>query len=82
VRVRLLVCLLERRLLSLLLLMKDVDCLPKLYDPDPFSVNVLHPCFGPLGRCLPSSDGLFLLIKSLDLLLHSCQLLFRGNFVL
>jgi hypothetical protein len=31
VRVQLLVCLLERRLLPLLLLVKDVDCLPKIY---------------------------------------------------
>jgi hypothetical protein len=82
VGVGLLVCLLEQRLLPLLLLAKDVDCLPKLFEPRPFSVNVLPPCFGPLGHCLSSSDGLLLLTKPLDLLLHSAWLLFYDSFVL
>jgi hypothetical protein len=65
--VELSVCLLKRRLLPLLLLAKDVSCLQKLCEPSPLSINILPPCFSLLGRCLPSSDGLLLLLKPLDL---------------
>jgi hypothetical protein len=61
---------------------EDVDCLPKLCEPQPFSVNILPRCFRPLGPWLSSNDGLLLLMNPLDLLLHSRQLLFYGSFTL
>jgi hypothetical protein len=76
------VCLLKRRFLPLVLLVKDVDCLLKLCESCSFSFNVLPPCFGPLGHCLPFGDGLLLLAKSLDLMLYSSQLLIRNSFIL
>jgi hypothetical protein len=65
------VWLFEWRLLAVFLLAKDHDCLPKLYESEPFSFNVLPSCFGPLGNFLPSGDSLLFLIEPLNLLVHS-----------
>jgi hypothetical protein len=60
----------------MLLLVKDIDCLSKLYESHSFSVIVLPPCFGPLGCFLLSGDGRLFMAKPLDPLLHSGHLLF------
>jgi hypothetical protein len=61
--------LLERWLLSLLLLAKDVDVVLKLYESCHFSVNVLPLGFHTLSCCLPPCDGFLLVAEPLDLLL-------------
>jgi hypothetical protein len=43
------------RLVVLLLLVKDLDYLSKLYESSPFFFNELPSCFGLLGNYLPSS---------------------------
>jgi hypothetical protein len=64
------VWLFEQRLLALLLLAKDLDCLLKLCESGPFSFIVLPSCFSPPGHCFPSGDGLLFLTESFDLLVH------------
>jgi hypothetical protein len=61
----------ERRLVILLLLGKDLDCLSKLCESGPFSFNVMPSCFSPLGCCLPSGDSFLFFREPLYLLVHS-----------
>jgi hypothetical protein len=70
-------------LLSLLLLVNDIDGILQFCEPYSLPVNVLHVRFGTLSDCLPSHDGFLLLSEPLYLLLYLDQLfLFRCGFVL
>jgi hypothetical protein len=62
VEVVLVVQLLERRLLPLLLLAKDLDLVLELRESCPFSVDVLSSSFGLLSCYLPSCDGFIFLM--------------------
>jgi hypothetical protein len=64
----------QRWLLSLLLLVKDVDGVLQFCEPCSLSVNVLSMSFGALSDCLPSHDGFLLLSEPLYLLLYPNQL--------
>jgi hypothetical protein len=61
-------------LLSLLLLVKDVNGILQFYEPCPLSVKVLYVSFGVLSDCLPSHDRFLLLSEPLYLLLYTDQL--------
>jgi hypothetical protein len=75
VDVGLMLHLLERRLLPLLLLAKDVNGVLQPYYPCSLSVYVLSPGFGTLNCCLPPHDGFLFLTEPLDLLLDYEHLL-------
>jgi hypothetical protein len=66
--------LLERRLLALLLLTKDLDVVLELCEPCSFSIDVLPFGFGMPSCCLPSCDSFLFLAEPLDLLLNPGQL--------
>jgi hypothetical protein len=73
----------QRWLLSLLLLVKDVDGVLQFCEPCPLSVNVLSASFDALSDCLPSHDGFLLILEPLYLLLYPDQLfLLCCSFVL
>jgi hypothetical protein len=67
---------LERRLLPLLLLVKDLNGVLELRESCSFSVNVLSFGFDTLRCCLPPCDAFLFLTEPLHLLLDSGQLLF------
>jgi hypothetical protein len=67
----LVVRLLERRLLSLLLLVKDLDGVLKLRESCSFFINVLSSSSITLSYCLPYYDRFLFLVKPLYLLLNS-----------
>jgi hypothetical protein len=72
----------QRWLLSLLLLVKDIDGLLQFCEPCPLPVNVLSASFDVLSDCLASHDGFLLLSMPLYLLLYPDQLfLFSCSFV-
>jgi hypothetical protein len=73
----------QRHILSLLLLVKDVDGILQFCEPCPLSANVLSVSFGALSNCLHSHDGFMLLSEPLYLLLYPDQLfLLCNSFVL
>jgi hypothetical protein len=60
----------ERRLLPLLLLVKDLNVVLEFRESCPFSVNVLSSGFGMLSCYLPSCDDILFLTEPLNLLLN------------
>jgi hypothetical protein len=60
----------ERRLLPLLLLVKDLNVVLELRESCPFSINVLSSGFGTLSCYLPSCDDILFLTEPLNLLLN------------
>jgi hypothetical protein len=70
VGVVLVVRLLERRLLPLFMLAKDLDGVLELHECCSFSIDVLSSGFGTLSCDLPSCDSFLFLTEPLDLLLN------------
>jgi hypothetical protein len=66
---------LKRRLLPLLLLVKDLNGVLELRESCFFSVNLLSFDFDTLSCCLPPCDAFLFLTEPLHLLLDSGQLL-------
>jgi hypothetical protein len=71
VGVILVVWLLERRVLPLFLLAKDLDGVLELHESCSFSINGLPSGFSTLSEGLPSYDSFLFLMEALDLLLNS-----------
>jgi hypothetical protein len=73
----------ERGLLSLLLLAKDIDSILQLRELHPLSVDMMYMSFGVLYDGLPFYDGFLFLSEPLYFLLNPGQLLlFCCGFVL
>jgi hypothetical protein len=64
----------QQRLLSLLLLTKDVDSVLQLCKSCPLPVDMLSVSFSALSNCLSSHDGFLLLSEPFYLLLDPDQL--------